>query len=62
VSERRIREIFAEASAVHAATAERSARPLAQAVDAMRAALRQEGPGRRCGSAIGWWETLSPVM
>jgi D-sedoheptulose 7-phosphate isomerase len=43
VSERRIREIFAEASAVHAATAERSARPLAQAVDAMRAALRQGG-------------------
>jgi D-sedoheptulose 7-phosphate isomerase len=43
VTEKRIRAIFAEASAVHIATAERSARAIAEAAEAMCAALGRGG-------------------
>jgi D-sedoheptulose 7-phosphate isomerase len=43
MTENRIRAIFAEASAVHAATAERSARAILTAAEAMRNALARGG-------------------
>ena len=43
MTEHRIRAIFAEASAVHAATAERSARAMLTAAEAMRDALARGG-------------------